>query len=113
MAKEITQEEEKEIKDMIEDLIKRAKIASQEYMKLDQETVDNIKYATFETEHFSTYVLGEKAEERPREAARPVVSLKACLQAAARLSVSSGLRSLLNTLPEPVSVFTTSLSPAE
>ena len=27
------------------------------------ETVDNIKYATFETEHFSTYVLGEKAEE--------------------------------------------------
>ena len=42
MAKEITQEEEKEIKDMIEDLIKRAKIASQEYMKLDQETVDNI-----------------------------------------------------------------------
>ncbi len=42
MAKEITQEEEKEIKDMIDDLIKRAKIASQEYMKLDQETVDNI-----------------------------------------------------------------------
>lgn len=27
------------------------------------ETVDNIKYATFETDHFSTYVLGEKAEE--------------------------------------------------
>ena len=27
------------------------------------ETVDNIKYATFETNHFSTYVLGEKAEE--------------------------------------------------
>ena len=27
------------------------------------ETVDNIQYATFETDHFSTYVLGEKAEE--------------------------------------------------
>ena len=27
------------------------------------ETVDNIQYATFETDHFSTYVLGEKAEQ--------------------------------------------------
>ena len=31
--------------------------------KVKVETIDNIKHATFETNHFSTYVLGEKAEE--------------------------------------------------
>ncbi len=34
--------EEKEIEQMINDLLEKAKIASQEYLKLDQETVDNI-----------------------------------------------------------------------
>ena len=42
MAKEISEEEEKKVNDMIDSLIERAKIASQEYMKLDQETVNNI-----------------------------------------------------------------------
>lgn len=31
--------------------------------KVKVETIDNIKHATFETNHFSTYVLGEKVEE--------------------------------------------------
>lgn len=31
--------------------------------KITVETIDNIKHAIFETNHFSTYVLGEKAEE--------------------------------------------------
>ena len=31
--------------------------------KVKVETINNIKHATFETNHFSTYVLGEKAEE--------------------------------------------------
>ena len=42
MAKEISEEEEKKVNDIIDSLIERAKIASQEYMKLDQETVNNI-----------------------------------------------------------------------
>lgn len=42
MAKEISEEEEKKVNDMIDSLIERAKNASQEYMKLDQETVNNI-----------------------------------------------------------------------
>lgn len=39
---EITQEEEQRIKKMIDDLVARAKVASKEYMKLDQDTVNNI-----------------------------------------------------------------------
>ena len=35
-------EEEKKIKEMIDGLIERAKIASKEYLKLDQKTIDNI-----------------------------------------------------------------------
>lgn len=31
------------------------------------ETIDNIKYATFETDHFSTYVLAEKSAETKQE----------------------------------------------
>ncbi len=42
MPKEISEEEEKKIKNMIDALIEKAKIASQEYMKLDQETVNKI-----------------------------------------------------------------------
>ena len=42
MAKEITEKEEQEIKKMIDDLVKRAKKASEEYMKLSQEDVDRI-----------------------------------------------------------------------
>ena len=34
--------EEKQIEEMINSLVERAKIASQEYLKLDQDTVDNI-----------------------------------------------------------------------
>ena len=37
--------EEQEIKQMIDDLVQKAKIASQEYLKLDQETVNNITKA--------------------------------------------------------------------
>ena len=37
--------EEQEIKQMIDELVEKAKIASQEYLKLDQETVDNITKA--------------------------------------------------------------------
>ena len=40
MSEEINQEEK--IEKMIDNLVKRAKIASEEYLKLDQETVDNI-----------------------------------------------------------------------
>ena len=39
---EVTEEEKKKINDMIDDLVKRAKVASEEYMKLDQNQVDNI-----------------------------------------------------------------------
>ena len=42
MAKEITEKEKQEIKKMIDDLVKRAKKASEEYMKLSQEDVDRI-----------------------------------------------------------------------
>ncbi len=42
MAHEVTEEEEKKIKKMIDSLIARAKVASEKYMSLDQETVDNI-----------------------------------------------------------------------
>ena len=37
--------EEKEIEQMIDDLVQKAKVASQEYLKLDQETVNNITKA--------------------------------------------------------------------
>ena len=42
MAKEISAEEQKKIEDMIDGLVQRAKIASEKYMELDQETVDAI-----------------------------------------------------------------------
>jgi len=42
MAGEISEEEKLKIKNMIDDLVKRAKVASEEYMKLDQETINNI-----------------------------------------------------------------------
>ncbi len=42
MAEEITQEEKDRIKRMVDDLVERAKIASKEYMKLDQETINQI-----------------------------------------------------------------------
>ena len=42
MAKEISKEEQERIDKMIDDLMKRAKVASEKYMELDQETVDNI-----------------------------------------------------------------------
>ena len=42
MGKEITEKEKQEIKEMIDDLVKRAKKASKEYMKLSQEDVDRI-----------------------------------------------------------------------
>ena len=38
-------EEKTSVKQMIDDLVEKAKIASQEYLKLDQETVDNITRA--------------------------------------------------------------------
>lgn len=43
MSEDINQEEK--VKNMIDDLAKRAKIASEEYLKLDQETVDKITKA--------------------------------------------------------------------
>ena len=42
MAKEISEEEQKKVDSMINNLMKRAKVASEKYMELDQETVDNI-----------------------------------------------------------------------
>ncbi len=42
MAKEKTEDEEKKVQEMIDALIKKAKVASQKYMELDQETVNNI-----------------------------------------------------------------------
>jgi len=42
MAKEMTEAEKQKVKEMIDKLIERAKVASQKYMELDQETVDNI-----------------------------------------------------------------------
>ena len=43
MSEEMNQEEK--VERMIDDLVKRAKIASEEYLKLDQKTVDNITKA--------------------------------------------------------------------
>ena len=42
MAQELSMEEKDKIKEMIDNLVARAKIASEEYLKLDQETVNNI-----------------------------------------------------------------------
>ena len=42
MAIEITEEEKNRIKEMIDKLVEKAKIASEEYMDLTQEQVDNI-----------------------------------------------------------------------
>ncbi len=42
MAQEVTNEEQEKIKKMIDDLVQRAKVASMEYKKLDQDTVNNI-----------------------------------------------------------------------
>ena len=42
MAKEVSEEEKIQVQNMIDELVARAKKASEEYMKLDQETVDNI-----------------------------------------------------------------------
>lgn len=42
MAQDINEEEQKKVNAMIDSLVERAKVASQEYMKLDQETIDNI-----------------------------------------------------------------------
>ena len=39
---QVTEEEKARIESMINDLVAKAKVASQEYLKLDQETVDNI-----------------------------------------------------------------------
>ena len=38
-------EEEAKVKKMIDDLMEKARKASQEYLKLDQETIDNITKA--------------------------------------------------------------------
>ena len=38
-------EEEIRVRQMIDELMRKAKIASQEYLKLDQQTVDNITKA--------------------------------------------------------------------
>ena len=42
---EVSAQEEQKVQKMINELVEKAKIASQEYMKLDQETVDNITKA--------------------------------------------------------------------
>ena len=42
MAQEISEEEKSNIKSMVDELLKKAKKASEEYMKLDQDTVNNI-----------------------------------------------------------------------
>ena len=42
MAKEVSEEEKQRIKQMVDSLVKRAKIASQEYLSLDQEQVNRI-----------------------------------------------------------------------
>ncbi len=39
---EVTQEEQERIKKMIDELVQRARVASKEYMKLDQNTVNNV-----------------------------------------------------------------------
>ncbi len=45
MQDTISQEEEQKVQNMINELVEKAKIASKEYMKLSQETVDNITKA--------------------------------------------------------------------
>ena len=45
MAGEIDEEEKLKIKNMIDNLVEKAKVASQEYLKLDQETVNNVTKA--------------------------------------------------------------------
>jgi len=42
MAQELNEEEKLKIKNMIDNLVAKAKVASEEYMKLDQETINNI-----------------------------------------------------------------------
>lgn len=42
MAKEVSKEELEKVNKIIDALIKRAKVASEKYMELDQETIDNI-----------------------------------------------------------------------
>ena len=42
MAKEVSEEEKQRIKQMVDSLVERAKIASQEYLSLDQEQVNRI-----------------------------------------------------------------------
>ncbi len=42
MANEISEEEKLRIKTMVDSLVARAKVASEEYMKLDQDTINNI-----------------------------------------------------------------------
>ncbi len=42
MAKEVSKEELEKVNKMIDTLMKKAKIASEKYMELDQETIDNI-----------------------------------------------------------------------
>ena len=42
MAKEVSEEEKNRIKGMIDNLVSRAKKASEEYLKLDQNQVNNI-----------------------------------------------------------------------
>ena len=42
MAKEVSEEEKQKIKQMVDSLVERAKIASQEYLSLDQEQVNRI-----------------------------------------------------------------------
>ena len=42
MAKEVSEEEQAKIKQMIDELIEKAKKASEEYLKLSQEDVDRI-----------------------------------------------------------------------
>ena len=42
---DLSEQEEKKIEEMIDSLVERAKKASEEYLKLDQETVDNITKA--------------------------------------------------------------------
>jgi len=42
MAVELSEGEKLKIKNMIDDLVARAKVASEEYMKLDQDTINNI-----------------------------------------------------------------------
>ena len=42
MTNKENQDEELKVKQMIDDLVEKAKVASKEYLKLDQETVDKI-----------------------------------------------------------------------